>query len=537
MKDLFRYTWFQELHDNYKSVNSFFYYLRKIPFLGNYIPDTIYKSYGFKSVLFWLFGIAKLPFRFVAKFFWLACYIFLGNAGINLVHGNMEFWTLHKQAFLLGFLMWVAIVGIIIHGGKAMERNIAKPERDFVQNFGLSWTIYLQKQALIQPFLTTIFYIPALITLSVMSGNIWYFLVGLTTIISWDLAGSALQRASYQIRKKLHIVISFLWASSILALILVLIYFYRHLNSYYLVVLFFLQLLILSLAYHSVMHFKDMDGLIAYFMEESTILDQKVFDLTRGNEYTRQGLDMQKKLTLKNDKDLTHLTGMTYINALLFQRYRSILLRKLMWRMGWILLIWAGGQLMMSYAGIQLKNKELLAIMPYLFMAMYALSLGRTIAQLVFVNCDISMLHYPFYRQGKNILAGFNYRWFQSFKYNICFAIGIFLLLLGWGRLSFSPSIIALLGLLLFSLTALLSFHDLFIYYLLQPFTKDMEVTNPIYKILSHGLYWVAYLNMQFDDLNSILYVYIVSALLLLYVGIGYLILLKIAPKTFVLKQ
>lgn len=192
---------------------------------------------------------------------------------------------------------------------------------------------------------------------------------------------------------------------------------------------------------------------------------------------------------------------------------------------------------MMSYAGIQLRNKELLAIMPYLFMAMYALSLGRTIAQLVFVNCDISMLHYPFYRQGKNILAGFNYRWFQSFKYNICFAIGIFLLLLGWGRLSFSPSVIALLGLLLFSLTALLSFHDLFIYYLLQPFTKDMEVTNPIYKILSHGLYWVAYLNMQFDDLNSILYVCIVSVLLLLYVGIGYLILLKIAPKTFVLKQ
>ena len=35
----------------------------------------------------------------------------------------------------------------------------------------------------------------------------------------------------------------------------------------------------------------------------------------------------------------------------------------------------------------------------------------------------------------------------------------------------------------------------------------------------------------------SIIYVYIISALLLLYVGIGYLLLLKMAPKTFVLKQ
>ena len=132
---------------------------------------------------------------------------------------------------------------------------------------------------------------------------------------------------------------------------------------------------------------------------------------------------------------------------------------------------------------------------------------------------------------------GFNYRWLQSFKYNISFALGIFFLLSSWGRLSFSPLNTALLALLLFSLTALLSFHDLFIYYVLQPFTKDMEVVNPVYKLLSGGMYWVAYFNAQFEDLNSWLYVYIVSALLLLYVGIGYLVLLRLAPKTFVLKQ
>lgn len=78
-------------------------------------------------------------------------------------------------------------------------------------------------------------------------------------------------------------------------------------------------------------------------MEESAALDKKIFDMTQGNEYTRQGLAMQKKLTLKNDRDLSHLSGMTYINALLFQRYDSILKRKWMWRMALILLIWAGG--------------------------------------------------------------------------------------------------------------------------------------------------------------------------------------------------
>ena len=537
MREIFRYAWFQELHGLYKSVNGFFYYLRKIPFLGKHIPDTIYQSYGFKKVLFWILGIFQIPLRVFGKFLWLAVYVFLGNLGINLVQVRSSLWTWNPQAFLLGFLLWVVVVGMTFHCGKAMEMVIAKPERDFVQNFGLSWTTYLQKQALVKPILITLFYIPALVTFGFLAGNFWYFLVGLTAILSWDLAGSALQLASFRMGKKLLIAMRLVWFVALVSLILALVYFHHHLTSHVLIALFFLQILILLSAYGTVLRSRDMDGLIVHFMEESAALDKKIFDMTRGNEYTRQGLAMQKKLTLKNDRDLSHLSGMTYINALLFQRYGSILSRKFMWRMAGILLVWAGGQLAMGYSGVQLGNKELLAVMPYLFMAMYALSLGRAIAQMVFVNCDISMLHYPFYRQGKNILMGFNYRWFQSFKYNIWFGLGIFFLLLGWGKFGYSPDLIGLLALLLFSLTAPLSFHDLFIYYVLQPFTKDMEVVNPVYKILSGGLYWVAYFNMQFDDLNSRLYVYIVSALLLLYVGIGYLVLLKLAPKTFILKQ
>lgn len=91
------------------------------------------------------------------------------------------------------------------------------------------------------------------------------------------------------------------------------------------------------------------------------------------------------------------------------------------------------------------------------------------------------------------------------------------------------------LFLLLISLTALFSFHDLFIYYILQPFTKDMEVINPVYKFLSGALYWVAYLNIKLD-LGSRLYVLLISLAMIAYVRIGYWILLKKAPQTFRLK-
>jgi hypothetical protein len=91
------------------------------------------------------------------------------------------------------------------------------------------------------------------------------------------------------------------------------------------------------------------------------------------------------------------------------------------------------------------------------------------------------------------------------------------------------------LFLLLISLTALFSFHDLFIYYILKPFTKDMEVINPVYKFLSGALYWVAYLNIKLD-LGSHLYVLLISLAMIAYVSIGYWILLKKAPQTFRLK-
>ena len=91
------------------------------------------------------------------------------------------------------------------------------------------------------------------------------------------------------------------------------------------------------------------------------------------------------------------------------------------------------------------------------------------------------------------------------------------------------------LFLFLISLTALFSFHDLFIYYILQPFTKDMEVINPVYKFLSGALYWVAYLNSKLD-LGSHLYILLISLAMIAYVSIGYWILLKKAPQTFRLK-
>ena len=76
------------------------------------------------------------------------------------------------------------------------------------------------------------------------------------------------------------------------------------------------------------------------------------------------------------------------------------------------------------------------------------------------------------------------------------------------------------------------SFHDLFIYYLLQPFTDDMAVVSPLYRFLSFGMYWVAWLFTQIH-FYGYGYAILIGTVTLLYVGIGTAVIYRVAPKTF----
>ena len=52
------------------------------------------------------------------------------------------------------------------------------------------------------------------------------------------------------------------------------------------------------------------------------------------------------------------------------------------------------------------NEEDLTALLPALFLVMYFGSLGKAIVQMVFVNCDISMLYYPFIGRKKRSSVG-----------------------------------------------------------------------------------------------------------------------------------
>lgn len=539
MKTILRYFWYQEKYNLHRTVNGFFYYLRKLPLVGQSIPESIFKSYSFKSALFLFLHIFSIPSRFLVKGLWLALNFYFASFWINLLSGGeFNFWNVLPGTWLLGFSLWLVFVGYAFRFGKGFEPFIAKSKREFMRNFGLSQSSFLQSQLFIEPIITSLSYLPALLIFSSLSGNWLYLPLGLLTIPAGSFTGQALNRWFFnrRILSGRNSWQSWVILGTGLAAIASLILLRNHLSPIFLLPVLACQVLLIWFGYR---YLKQQTNHLDYFyycMDQSLQMDKNFFELTKGNEYTRQGLQMQDKLSIEKGKDLSHLSGMTYLNALLFDRYKKVLYKKVRnWVLSLVVILVALEAFRYYLEPFELTEAVLLQCLPFSFMIMYIASSGKVVAQMVFVNCDISMLHYPFYREAKTIIAGFNYRFWQICKLNLIFACSLFLTIMVLGRFAFSMETILLTALLLISLTALFSFHDLFIYYILQPFTKDMEVINPVYKFLSGALYWVAYLNIKLD-LGSHLYILLISLAMIAYVSIGYWILLKKAPQTFRLK-
>ncbi|MFI3126525.1 hypothetical protein [Streptococcus suis] len=540
MKTILRYFWYQEKYNLYRTVNGFFYYLRKLPLVGKKIPESIFKSYSFKSGLFLILHVLSIPSRFLVKGIWLTLNFYLASFWINILSGEeFNFWNIIPETWLLGFSIWMTFVSYIYRFGKGFEPFIAKSEREFMQNFGLSQSSFLQSQLFVEPIITSLSYLPALLIFSSLSGNWLYLPLGLLTIPAGSFTGQALNRWFFnrQILSRRNSWQYWVILGTGLAVIACLILFRNHLSPIFLLPVLVCQILLIWFGYGYLKQQTNHLDYLYYCMDQSLQMDKKLFELTKGNEYTRQGLLMQNKLSTEKGKDLSHLSGMTYLNALLFDRYKKVLYKKVRgWVLSLVVILVALEAFRYYLEPFELTDAVLLRCLPFSFMIMYVASSGKVVAQMVFVNCDISMLHYPFYREAKTIIAGFNYRFLQTCKLNLIFASSLFLTIMVLGRFAFNMETILLTALLLISLTALFSFHDLFIYYILQPFTKDMEVVNPVYKFLSGALYWVAYLNTQLD-LGSHTYILLVSLAMIAYVSIGYWILLKKAPQTFRLKS
>ena len=525
-------------------VNGLFYFLTKIPLIGNYLSHDFYRAYGLKKILFTLLYSLRLILPFFTKIIWLllyyaaALFVFRGWDALFDDFGQFE-----EHIMIAGFYTWLVIAALASNFFYFFSFTLDQKLIEFTDYFMVSKQQYLQMNLFFKIIRAIIYYIPAFLLYSFFADNDWLPFIGVFAPVFACMTAASLIRWGFKKKWRRSWRIS----CRVIALLLTLASLYGLLYKRLLpttifgfgIIVFFL---IISIGcFHYLKHFAQENDFFLFSVEKSY---QQIHVLEKigsdSNQYLSEGIQMQQKLSLELEKPLTHLQGSEYLNGLLFQRYSKLLNKKLLIRVAIVIILFIG---LISLIGLKIlpypSEEELTKTLPTLFLVMYFGSLGKAIVQMIFVNCDISMLYYPFYREKETIFRGLNYRLIKSMIYNGAFASSIFggfLLMNLLNGFQTSWYFFNVLFLLLTSLTALFSFHELFIYYLLQPFTEDMKVVNPVYKFVSGLLYWISYFNLRLQ-ISGFAYSIIISIVLLLYVFIGYLLILRLAPLTFKIKE
>ncbi|MCB5951096.1 hypothetical protein LI951_03355 [Enterococcus sp. BWT-B8] len=539
--------WFFKQTKIASKVNGLLYYLKKLPFLGKHIPIEIYKSYGIKEGIAILVLIFDYLNSFLAKFVWLGMYLGFAYLVRTFIFGEPSATFFDVQTMNLGLFFWFVFVPIFLGFYIGYSFTAEKPLVDFIEQFGLARTTVVRGNMLLNTAIQMIAYIPAALVYGFILGNplaILFFII--LSYAGLNYAFRYLGRIifTWNLSKRVRLILGTIAAFVILGFTVIFVW----IRLFEMLIPFLtsmignsLFLIFLIIVLYQLLYFKKENEYLLYWINQATISLEKIAEQASDrNSYVGEGLAMQKKLTMTATSQFEHLKGNEYLNALLFSRYRSILNKALRFRFYFIGAAWVLAMIA-SFAGLfkQVTAHEMTATLPILFFLMYLMTFGKKVVQMVFVNCDVSMLYYPFYRESGTILRGFNYRFSQTFYYNGILSLGIFsvyLLLSAMNQFFLTWEFFGVLILLLVSLSLLFSFHELFVYYLLQPFTGDMAISNPLYKIIAGIFYGVSYMNTQLQ-VTGFYYALVVSGLSLLYVGIGFIVIYKKAPQTFRIKS
>ncbi|MGX7328925.1 hypothetical protein [Enterococcus bulliens] len=532
-----------------KRINGFWYFLGKIPVLNKMFDEKVYRTYELKRFIGIVLIIWEVVFSFLKKILIMGLAILLQLVLQTFFEGGnfaMMFSRIDQTTIQKGIFLW--LFTIVIFGGffNHFSVTISKKAMDFYTEFALSRNHFILGQEFANMFKHTMYYLGAalLCGLILQKSTIVFFI--LFSYLACQLALFVFCRSLYMHYENI-VTRRFIGLGVTVLFLGLLSTIYKFDQIWLLTKLFtsswclLVWLILASVGFYRAWYYPKQPLFIQKVIAQSVVFYDGLADAKlENNEYISKGLNMQKQLHVNHDQRVEKLTGTHYLNALLFSRYQHVFLRKIRYLIV-VFVVIAISLVGLRIANIQyyLSEKDALRLLPILFFVMYGLSFGKQIVQMVFVNCDVSMLYYPFYRESHTILEGFNYRFRQIMKYNSIIIVGIFLLFFLLQVLNdfyLSWSFFGVLLLLLSALGLLFSFHELFVYYLLQPFTADMTVQSPTYRVVTWLFYFFSYINTRVT-FPGFFYVIAISFISIAYVVIGLVIIYFVAPRTFKIKE
>jgi len=181
--------------------------------------------------------------------------------------------------------------------------------------------------------------------------------------------------------------------------------------------------------------------------------------------------------------------GYAYLNAIFFARHRSLVRRPVNKRLAIVAAVGIIGSIVLLVMGRVMADfpaLEMAMLFPILPIALSFLTVGETTCRAMFYHSDISLTRYSFYRSGAYEHFMIRLRKMVGQNLLIAAVIGGALTLLsftaGMDLLQWDT---ALLWLSIIALAIFFTTHHLFLYYIFQPYSTDLNVKNPLYFVVS----------------------------------------------------
>lgn len=229
--------------------------------------------------------------------------------------------------------------------------------------------------------------------------------------------------------------------------------------------------------------------------------------------------------------------GFEYLNELFIRRHQTIL-----WNttrtIAYVCAFLVCSVILVLWIRPEVKpfaNNMIMTFLPYFTFIMYIINRGTSFTQALFMNCDHSLLTYPFYKQPRFILKLFQIRLREIMKINavpaLVIGVGLALILYVSGGTDNSLNYVILIVSIL-SVSLFFSVHYLTIYYLLQPYNVGTEIKSGMYRIIMVVTYCGCFYLMQLR-MSTLVFGIMTIAFCLIYSILACVLVYLLAPKTF----
>ncbi|GIQ70814.1 hypothetical protein DUZ99_16735 [Xylanibacillus composti] len=471
------------------AINLFFYYVQKLPLIGKAIKDSVYARTDLKRSVAVLVFAVLLLWSLVSKLLYLYFLVYLPVMAMKELSYAHEPLTLFVHIF--------AIISFLVAG--VSSANVLEPKREkyaAVKLMRMSPMHYMRAYLSYRYVVFLVSYVPALLVfVLLLQGTALQAVLLAVSVTAWRVLCEyfhlkLFEKTGIVLVKQVAVVWLVIIAGYIVAYLPLFLAKAPTIGPALMHGTVTLVIAALG-AWAGVQlaryrHFREaVDAATKrddpYLNVSSMVADaQKTSVAAKESDYSEETL---RREAFKGKE------GYAYLNAIFFARHRSVVSRPVYKRLA--IMAAAGiistiAMLVMGRMQLEFLQLELKLFFPFLPVALSVLTVGGTTCRAMFYNCDISLARYSFYRSAA----------YEHFLIRLRKMIGQNLLIaavlggvLTLATFSADGSILqvdtVLLWLSIAALAVFFTIHHLFLYYMFQPNSTDLNVKNPLYFIVT----------------------------------------------------